>query len=320
MIEYLLKKKMTVMDYHKEGKPPVPRPGGPAIIAAIVASELFIFAFSGSFAVLGLALVTLLSGLIGIVDDLKTLGGVVKPALLLLGGVPLVALQYLFPNAMVYDHHLYLPLFRTPTNIPLLYILLIIVAIPVVTNTINTIDVLNGVVTGTILIASVPMGFALAIRYMVGKENPIVIAAYIPFVGATLAFYYFHMYPSKIFPGDSGAMALGAAYGTMAIIGGVEVVAVIAILPAIMNSFFFLSSVKRLVEHRQIKSQPVQILSDNTMIATGDPEAPITLMRLLVGIRAKSEKEIGRDILTLVAYTSVLACITAILTWVVTFA
>jgi len=311
---------MTVMDYHKAGKPQIPRPGGPAIIAALVVSEFLLFAFTGSYAVLGLALVTLLSGIIGIVDDLKTLGGVEKPALLLLGGIPLVALQYFIPNAMVYDHHLYLPLFHIPTNIPVIYILLIIVAIPVVTNTINTIDVLNGVVTGTILIASVPMGFAMILRYLVGEENLYALVAFFPFVAATLAFYYFHKFPSKIFPGDSGAMVMGAAYGTMAIIGGVEVVAVIAILPAIMNSFFFLSSVKRLVEHREIKSQPVAILSDNKMIATEDPEAPVTLMRLLVGTKAKSEKEIGRDILVLTAYTSFLACITAILTWAITLA
>jgi UDP-N-acetylglucosamine--dolichyl-phosphate N-acetylglucosaminephosphotransferase len=320
LIEYLPKKKMTVLDYHKEDKPQIPRPGGPAIIFAIVASEVFLFAFTGSYAVLGLALVTLLSGLIGVVDDLKTLGGIVKPVLLLVGGLPLVALQYLVPGSMVYDHYLYLPLFREPTNVPLIYILLIIVAIPVVTNTINTIDVLNGVVTGTILIASVPMGFAIILRYLVGKESPVILAAFFPFVAATLAFFYFHRFPSKIFPGDSGAMALGAAYGTMAIIGGVEVVAVIAILPAIMNSFFFLSSVRRLVEHREIKSQPVVILPDNTMLATEDPSAPVTLMRLLVGTKAKTEKEIGRDILKLSVYTAFLAGITAILTWVVTVA
>jgi UDP-N-acetylmuramyl pentapeptide phosphotransferase/UDP-N-acetylglucosamine-1-phosphate transferase len=319
-IGYLSKKKMTVLDYHKKDKPQIPRPGGPAIIIGIVAAEVLLFAFTGSYAALGLGLVTLLSGVIGIVDDLKTLGGVAKPALLIIGGVPLVALQYLVPNAMVYNHHLYLPLFRHPTNVPLIYIMLIIVAIPVVTNTINTIDVLNGVVTGVILIASVPVGFALVLRYLVDKEHPVVLAAFLPFVAATLAFFYFHRFPSKIFPGDSGAMALGAAYGSMAIIGGVEVVAVVAILPAIMNSFFFLSSVRRLVEHRQIKSQPVVILPDNTMRATGDAKAPVTLMRLLVGSKAKTEAEIGRDILKLTAYCAFLAGLTAILTWVITFA
>jgi UDP-GlcNAc:undecaprenyl-phosphate/decaprenyl-phosphate GlcNAc-1-phosphate transferase len=309
---------MTVQDYHKPGRPQVPRPGGPAIIAGVVTSEIILFAFTGSFAILGLALVTLLSGVIGIIDDLKTLGGIVKPALLLSAGLPLLALQFFFPSAMVYDHHLYLPLFSVPTNIPIIYLLLILVAIPVVTNTINTIDVLNGVVSATILIASVPVGFAIVLRILVGKENPVILAGLIPFVAATLAFYVFHRYPSKIFPGDSGAMALGGAYGTFAIIGGVEVVAVIAILPAIMNSFFFLSSMKRLVEHRQIEAQPTVILPDASMIATNDPKAPVTLTRLLVGTKAKSEPEIVHDILVLSYYTAFLAGLTAVMTWVIT--
>ncbi|MGI0092204.1 MAG: UDP-N-acetylglucosamine-1-phosphate transferase, partial [Nitrososphaerales archaeon] len=96
------------------------------------------------------------------------------------------------------------------------------------------------------------------------------------------------------------------------------VVAVIAILPAIMNSFFFLSSVKRLVEHREIKSQPTLMLPDNTMLASEDRKAPVTLMRLLVSSKAKSEKEIGRDILKLTAFSAFLAILTALMTWVFT--
>jgi len=319
LISYLPKKKMTVMDYHKEGKPQIPRPAGPAIITAIVLSELVLFAVSGSLSVLGLSLVTLLSGIIGIVDDLKTLGGVIKPALLLLGGIPLIALQYLFPGSMVYNHHLYLPLFSVPANIPVIYILLILVAIPVVTNTINTIDVLNGVVSGIMRIAFVPVGLTIALRVIFHADDPVVLVSLLPIVAATGALYIFHKYPSKIFPGDSGAMVIGAAYGAMAIIGGAEVVAVVAILPAIMNSFFFLSSMKRLIEHREIKSQPVQMFPDTSMIATRDPQAPVTLMRLLVGTKAKKEKQIGREIILLSAFTSVLAVLTALMTWVITF-
>ena len=311
---------MTVQDYHKEGRPQIPRPGGPAIFAAVVACELLLFALTSNLSVLGLAMVTLISGSIGIVDDLKTLGGIVKPALLLIGGVPLILLQYLFPRELVYNHHLYLPLFSTPTNIPLIYPLLILVAIPVVTNTINTIDVLNGVVSGFILISFVPVVFGMSLRLMIGKESPIVFVSVFPILAATAAFYLYHKFPSKIFPGDSGAMVLGAAYGTIAIIGGVEVVAVIAILPAIMNSFFFLSSVKRLVEHREITSQPTLVTLDNRMAASEDPKAPVTLMRLLVSAKPKSEKEIGRDILILTGFSSFLAILTAIMTWLITLA
>ena len=316
LIGYLARRGMSVLDYHKVDKPNVPRPGGPALIAGILCGEFFLFIVSGSFAILGLILVTLISGVVGIIDDLKTLGGVTKPALLLMGGIPLVALEYLIPNSSVFDHHLFLPLFSVPTNIPLIYPLIVIVSLPVVTNTINTIDVLNGVVSGFILIAMIPVTFAIVLRIFIGKDNPIILASVLPIIAAVLAFYLFHRYPSKIFPGDSGAIALGGAYGTIAILGGVEIVAVIAILPAIMNSFFFLSSVKKLIEHRQIKSQPTILLPDARMVASGDIQAPVTLVRLLVASRAMSEQEIVGQIFKVTTFCAALAFLTAILTWI----
>lgn len=320
LIKYLTGRKMTVLDYHKVEKPQVPRPGGPAILAGIVLGELVLFLASGSYAVLGVVFVTLISGLIGILDDLKTLGGIAKPLLLLLGGVPLIALQYLIPNASVFNHHLYLPLFDHPTNLPVIYILLVLIAIPVVTNTVNTIDVLNGVVSGFILIACLPVMFAIALRVLTGKSDPVVLLAMMPVIASLAAFFVFHRYPSKIFPGDSGALGIGGAFGAMAIIGGVEIVAIVAILPAILNSFLFLSSVKRLVEHREIKNQPIVTFPDAKMSASTDPKAPVTLMRMLVAGRSLSEDQIVHEFFKLAAYSAVLAAITAVLTWVYTVA
>jgi UDP-GlcNAc:undecaprenyl-phosphate/decaprenyl-phosphate GlcNAc-1-phosphate transferase len=317
LISYLTRKGSTVLDYHKINKPQVPRPGGPALIAGIVGGEAILFALTGSYAVLGLLLVTLLSGLVGVVDDYRTLSGVAKPAILIVGGLPLIAIQYLIPNAQVFNTHFYLPLFSTPTNIPLMYPLLVIIAIPVTTNTINTIDVLNGVASGFTLIALIPVAFTISLRVFLGKSDPVVLAALVPVFAATVAFYYFHRYPSKIFPGDSGSLALGGAYGAIAIIGGAEVAAVVAILPAIMNSFFFLSSVRRLVEHRQIRVRPTILLPDARVEASKDERAPVTLMRMLVADGPLSEEQIAGKIFRLVTFTSILAGITAILTWVV---
>jgi UDP-GlcNAc:undecaprenyl-phosphate/decaprenyl-phosphate GlcNAc-1-phosphate transferase len=311
---------MTVLDYHKVDKRQVPRPGGPAIIASIVVGELILFVLSGSYAALALAIVTLISGIVGIVDDLKTLSGIAKPALLLVGGLPILFIQYAIPNANVFNPHFYLPLFSVPTNIPLIYPLLVIVAIPVTTNTINTIDVLNGVASGFTLIALIPVGFAMALRVAVGKSTPENFLVLIPVVAAALSFYYFHRYPSKIFPGDSGALALGGAYGALAIVGGVEVVAVIAILPAIMNSFFFLSSVRRLVEHRKIKTQATTTLEDSRIVASRDPKAPVTLLRMITASGPMYENQIVKDIFKLAAFTALLAGITALLTWVIVIA
>jgi UDP-GlcNAc:undecaprenyl-phosphate/decaprenyl-phosphate GlcNAc-1-phosphate transferase len=308
---------MTVLDYHKADRPKIPRPGGPAILGGIVIGEGVLFAFSGSYAILGLMLTTLIAGLIGIIDDLRTLGGIAKPALLLVAGIPLVAIEFLVPNANVYMPYFYLPLIHHATHIPIIYPLLVLVAIPVVTNTINTIDVLNGVVSGFILIASIPVAFDIALRVYFGKSGPVVLLAMLPILVCSATFFLFHRYPSKIFPGDSGSITLGAAYGTMAIIGGAEVVAVVAILPAILNSYLFLSTMKKLVEHRQIKNQPTIALPDGSLISTDDPKAPVTLVRMLVSRNAKSEKEVSSDILKLGLFCALLATITAVLTWVI---
>ena len=41
-----------------------------------------------------------------------------------------------------------------------------------------------------------------------------------------------------------------------------EIIAAVALLPAVINSFLFLSSVKKMVEHRQIKEKPVEHTDD----------------------------------------------------------
>jgi UDP-N-acetylmuramyl pentapeptide phosphotransferase/UDP-N-acetylglucosamine-1-phosphate transferase len=103
LIGYLVRRKMTVLDYHKVDRPNVPRPAGPAILVALVVGETALFLASGSYAILALIFATIISGLIGTVDDLKTLGGIAKPALLLVGGLPILVIQYFVPNANVYS-------------------------------------------------------------------------------------------------------------------------------------------------------------------------------------------------------------------------
>ena len=126
-----------------------------------------------------------------------------------------------------------------------------------------------------------------------------------------MAFYKYHKIPSKIFPGDSGALTLGAMYGAIAIVGGVEIIAAVALLPAVINSFLFLSSVKRIVEHRQIKGKPVEFTDDSLLKATDDKTAPITLVRLILAGGPLSEKQVGFTIFKLAIFSGILAVITA---------
>ena len=106
----------------------------------------------------------------------------------------------------------------------------------------------------TVIGDNVKIGSLVHIDYNVkiGENYEIAIAS-LSLVFVSLAFYKYHKFPSKIFPGDSGALTLGAMYGAIAIVGEVEVIAAIALGPAIINSFLFLSSMKRIVEHRENK-------------------------------------------------------------------
>jgi UDP-GlcNAc:undecaprenyl-phosphate/decaprenyl-phosphate GlcNAc-1-phosphate transferase len=295
-IKSLAVKGKVVQDYHKPGRPPVPRPGGPVLMVGIGAAELVLFALTLNYGVLAILASTSIAFAVGYIDDRRVMPGWFKPAALLLAAVPIVVLG---------AHGNYLNLVFGSAFIPLLYIPLIFVIMPIAGNTLNSIDVLNGVASGVIAIACLPL---LAASAVFGNLD--VFLAGLPLLFAALAFFKYHKYPSRIFPGDSGTLMLGAMYGAVAIAGKAEIIGVVALLPAVINSFLFLSSVKRIVEHRQIKARPVAILDDFRLAASNEKLAPVTLVRLVLADGPLSEKEVGQKILRLAAFSAMLAFIT----------
>jgi UDP-GlcNAc:undecaprenyl-phosphate/decaprenyl-phosphate GlcNAc-1-phosphate transferase len=299
IINWLTAKGEVVHDYHKPGKPLIPRPAGPAIVAGIVAAEIILYVLTWKIKVIAILLTAVISFLVGFVDDKKVLPGWFKPVTLIIAAVPLVVLG-------AHESHLNLEFGRVA--IPLLYIPLILVIIPVAGNTINSIDVLNGVASGFVIIAMIPLIVSIAIF----GSNEVFIAA-LPLLFGTIALYKYHKFPSKIFPGDSGTLLMGAMYGAIAIAGNSEIIGVIAILPAVMNSFLFLASVKRIVEHRKVKSRPVVLNDDFKLVASKEKNAPSTLVRLLLVDGPLSEKDIGCQIFKLAIFSSFLAFISIII-------
>ena len=276
----------------------VARPGGISIILGIVVSELVLYGFFQLNEILAIIITTTAAFVIGYVDDRKVMGGWFKPVTLAIAALPIIFLG-------AYSSDLAFPLFGD-VQIPLLYLGLIIFMIPITGNTINSIDVFNGVASGFMVIAS----FTLSICLFILQNYEIAIVS-LPLGFVSLAFYKYHKIPSKIFPGDSGALTFGAMYGVIAIIGGVEIIAAIALLPAVINSFLFLSSVKRVVEHRQIKGKPVEFTSDFKLKATNDKTAPVTLVRLILAGGPLTEKQVGFAIFKLAIFSGILAIITA---------
>ena len=300
LIKFLEKRNLTVKDMNKKEDVMVARPGGPSIIVGLIASEIILYAFLQMNEIIAIVITTTAAFVIGYVDDRRVMGGWFKPVTLAIAAIPIVVFG-------AYDSDLAFPIFGT-VQIPVLYIALIISLIPITGNTINSIDVLNGVASGFMMIAS----FSLSICLFIVQHYEIAIVS-LPLGFVSLAFYKYHKIPSRIFPGDSGALTLGAMYGAIAIVGGVEIIAAVALLPAVINSFLFLSSVKKIVEHKQVKGKPVEHTDDFRLKATSDKTAPVTLVRLILASGPLSEKQVGYVIFKLAIFSGILAVITAFL-------
>ena len=300
LIKFLQKRNMAVKDMNKKEEVMVVRPGGPSILLGIIVSEIVLYAFLQLNEIIAIIITTSAAFAIGYVDDRKVMGGWFKPATLAIAAIPIIAFG-------AYDTDLTFPLFGE-VQIPALYLALILLMIPITGNTINSIDVLNGVASGFMVIAS----FSLSICLFIVQNYEIAIVS-LPLGFVSLAFYKYHKIPSKIFPGDSGALTLGAMYGSIAIVGGVEIIAAVALLPAVINSFLFLSSVKKIVEHRQIKGKPVEHTEDFKLKATTDKIAPVTLVRLILAGGPMSEKQVGFAIFKLAIFSGILAIFTALM-------
>jgi UDP-GlcNAc:undecaprenyl-phosphate GlcNAc-1-phosphate transferase len=294
-IKYLTKKGRVVVDFHKPGKPKVPRPAGPVLLMGIVISEIILYFLILDVKIISVLLTTIIAFIIGYIDDLKTMPGWFKPAALILAAIPIIVLG---------THGNYLNLIFDSAFIPILYILLILSIIPIVGNTINSIDVFNGVASGLIIITMIPL---LVGVILFSNTNVFLIG--LPLLFGCIAMYQYHKYPSKIFLGDSGTLLLGSMYAALSIVGNSEIIGVIALLPAVMNSFLFLSSVKKIVEHRQVKTRPVTICDDFRLMASKDNSAPATLVRLILARGPLSEREIITRIFILATFSSILAII-----------
>lgn len=294
-IRSLKSKGQVVKDFHKPGKPDVPRPAGPILLLGIVSAEIILYILTLNNAVLAILLTTVIGFIVGIVDDRKIMPGWFKPLALVAAAIPIILLG---------AHGNYLNLIFGSAFIPILYIPLILILIPIVGNTINSIDVLNGVASSSVIIALIPI---LASVLLFG--NAYVFLAGLPLLAGTLAFYKYHRYPSRIFPGDSGTLLMGTMLGAISIAGNSEIIAVIALLPAVMNSFLFLSSMKKIVEHREVKARPTILSDDFKLMASKDRRAPVTLLRLILSDGPLTEEEIIKQITKLAIFSSALAFI-----------
>jgi UDP-N-acetylglucosamine--dolichyl-phosphate N-acetylglucosaminephosphotransferase len=309
----MLKKGIFGVDVHKESKPKVAEMGGVIILLSIILTSIvgiLLVDDNVNRLKIGIFCITvLIAGIIGLIDDIFRLSALLKPLLLLIASVPIIASGMFTPEPV-------LP-FVGKTRLTIVYYVLLPFIIAVPSNAVNMLDVFNGSMALTTILVLVTVFFANMIIFRGGIQNLDLVYVFILMMIATLiAFWFFNRYPAKVFAGDTGSLAIGASLGAIAVLGQLEVVVIIAMIPFIMNSFGIISSVRGLMERREM-ARPTKMTDDWKIQATGDPKAPITLVGLVIQKEPLHEKDVVKSFSILTFISGIFALITAVLIWLV---
>lgn len=221
----------------KQGTPTM---GGIVIILMMTAS-VFLVGIPDARMLLVLA-ATILTGLLGFVDDAskvakaRSLGLLPHQKMIALTVISiafcLIAVNYLGIDPYVTIPFTYIKLdlgVLTTTlpigdgfQIPWIYVLFVFLLFAGMSNAVNLTDGLDGLAGGTITITMFAMA---AIAYHTQQLDIAVFA--VAAAGACIGFLWFNCYPANIFMGDTGSLALGAAFAAIAVMTKTELFSII---------------------------------------------------------------------------------------------
>jgi len=267
----ILKKKQIgekIKDYgpqsHKS-KAGTPTMGGLIVISSVLIPVLLWADVKSAFIIILLSGTLILCG-VGFLDDylkvIKKLPNGLIARYKLLGqvivGLGVGVAVVLLPEFKNYTTETTLPFFKNLNfDFSYLYIPAVIFIITGTSNAVNLTDGLDGLAMGNIIIVML----ALAIMsYVTGNviysdylnilylpqagELTVFIAA---MIGAGLGFLWYNFYPAQVFMGDTGSLALGGAFGIIAILIKKE------LLIPILGGVFFLETISVIMQRVYFK-------------------------------------------------------------------
>lgn len=231
------------IDLHKKGKKEIPELGGISIAFGVVLALLFTI-ISNSFAtlnnifdtdmniiyLLAVLSVILMVEIIGFVDDILGLRHRWKFLLPFGIALPLIAVRI---SAL---HKFSIPFIGVLNFVnPFIYeFILIPIGVAAATNLTNTFAGFNGLEAG---MGATISFFLFILGYLSGNNYVMVMSAIL--LGSLIAFLKYNFYPARIFPDDVGTLLIGTMIATIVIIGGLEFIGVILMLPYIIDFLFF---------------------------------------------------------------------------------
>ena len=287
-IRKLTESEDVVRDMYKRFKHEVPTKGGLTILFSIYLTVIIVPAF---FRVLNrinsdvevpaalsptdqaILLVVMMFALYGIIDDIINVGRPAKIMLPLLFSLPLIVV--VTPNTLSlpligevdFEQGIELPLFGFMKYSRLTRYVVMPLYIMVVANLMNMHSGFNGlqsglslIILGTLLMKSIQENLF---------ESIITLGA---LTGSMGAFWLFNRYPSQIFEGNIGALAVGAAIGSIIVVNGFIVSGFIMLIPHTVN--FILYLYWRMMKKLHPTERKYGLNKFGTLLADGSLEVP----------------------------------------------
>ena len=221
----------------KQGTPTM---GGLVMLIGVVVTCLIMVPWSPDLVCAMIAM--LVTGALGLLDDIesvahkrslgltpaqKMVGLVLISVVFCLAAVNWVGISpaVRFPGGFIID----LGVFTTTIgqgpgafNIPWLYLLFVFLLMAGLSNAVNLTDGLDGLAGGTVMMAMLGMGM---VAFLYGELPLAAFAAAI--AGACIGFLWHNCFPASIFMGDTGSLALGAAFAALAVLTKTEVTSLV---------------------------------------------------------------------------------------------
>jgi len=226
LFSYVIKyfKKKGIVQYVREEGPQLHnyKEGTPTAGGIIFMLLFLLFYILSSFFIenkyfLGIILSALLFGIIGFIDDYLSvrskhsegLNAINKLIMQLLSGIVIYVILLL--SGIIQTHTI--TLFNTQLNLSWFYPVFFVLYLTLFSNATNITDGLDGLSGGCALISAAGIQIFL---WLTGVND----YSMMFLSGALLGFLWFNIKPASIFMGDTGALALGAVFGIIALING----------------------------------------------------------------------------------------------------
>nr|MDO8117566.1 hypothetical protein [Candidatus Sigynarchaeota archaeon] len=191
-------------------------------------------------------------------------------------------------------------------QVTILYLPFIPGFLAVLMNAVNMYEGYNGQGSGTSIVVSSSMIIAALIT---GSDIAVVLS--FPLLFSLLGFFIYNRYPAKIFPGDIGTLLVGMYMGCIAILGNLEFVLIVSIMPHIFNAFHVIRSVRGFKESHDIRVKDIEVGEGDLIRASTQPGAPMTIPRIVVAKDPLNEAKLVKNLIFLNLIPALLSILSA---------